>query len=70
MAKEALFISEERVGELIRVIRAGLKAVPAARGQQSVPQPGKVRRETAAILKRWCREEAEYLRTMSKEYRP
>lgn len=71
MAKEALHISEERLGEVIRVIRAGLKAIPTARGQQTVPQPGTVRRETAAILKRWCREESMYLkRVMKKEYRP
>lgn len=71
MAKEALYISEERVGELIRVIRAGLNVVERQRGQQDVPERPKVRRETAAILKRWCAEEARYMRrAMKREYQP
>ncbi len=74
MAKEALYISEERLGETIRVIRAGLAAL-AAEGkitkETGVPEPPNVRSETAAILKRWCKEEEAYTkRSMSKEYRP
>jgi hypothetical protein len=69
MAKEALYISEERLGEVIRVIRAGLKAVEIG-PDTGAPKPPVVRKETAAILKRWCAEEAEYLRTFNKEYRP
>ena len=68
--KEALYISEERVGEMIRVIRAGLKAVRII-SDKDVPAPPYVRRETAKILKRWCDEEEAYLRqTVTKEYRP
>ncbi len=69
MAKEALYISEERLGELIRVIRAGLKAV-AITPDDDCPKPPGVRRETAEILKRWCADEAKYLRGFGKEYRP
>lgn len=74
MAKEALYISEDRLGEVIRVIRAGLKAIKAEgliEGNEPVPSPPYVRRETAAILERWCREEEAYTkRSMGKEYRP
>ena len=70
MAKEALYISEERVGELIRVLRAGLKALPKTADAEGPQAPG-VRRETAAILMRWCKEEAAYLRrAMSEGYQP
>ncbi len=69
MAKEALYISEERLGEVIRVIRAGLKAVDITPETDFPVRPG-VRRETATILKRWCAEEAEYLRGFTKEFRP
>jgi hypothetical protein len=69
MAKEALYISEERLGEVIRVIHAGLKAV-AISPDTDFPEPPGVRRETAAILKRWCAEEEKYLRGFSKEFRP
>jgi len=70
MAKEALYISEERVGETIRVIRAGLKAL-AKMPDTDVPPSRGVRRNTAAILECWCKEEEEYLRdSMHKEYWP
>ncbi len=70
MAKEAIYIQEERVGELIRVLRAGLKALPKTPDGEK-PQANGVRRETAAILTRWCKEEERYLReAMHKEYWP
>jgi len=69
MAKEALYISEERLGEVIRVIRAGLLAVQIT-PNKDFPDPPGVRRETAAILKRWCAEEEKYMRGFSKKFRP
>ncbi len=49
MAKEVLTISEERLGHVIDVIRAGLKVV-------------KVPENVAEGLLAWCRAEEEYLR--------
>lgn len=48
MAKETLSVPEENLAEVIRVIRAGLKAV-------------KVSQDTRDNLIRWCDEEQEYL---------
>ena len=70
MAKEVLSISEERVGELVRIIRAGLQTLPITE-ELYAPEPGKVRRETMMLLEAWCREEERYVRTtMSKPYWP
>ena len=51
MAKEALFIPEENLLEVIRVIRAGLKAV-------------KVNKETKTALLDWCEAEESYLKRL------
>lgn len=49
MAKEVLAVPEEALPEVIRVIRAGLKAIPD------------VSSETREALLQWCEEEEEYL---------
>lgn len=48
MAKEVLYISEEDLPDVIKVIEAGLKAC-------------KIRRNLSAKLKFWCQEEKEYI---------
>ncbi len=52
MGKEVLAVPEAYLGEVIRVIRAGLKATKKNR---------KVGRETREQLEKWCKEEREYL---------
>lgn len=49
MAKEALYIPEEELGDVIRVIRAGLKV-------EDVPE------STRRWLTAWCNEEERYLK--------
>jgi hypothetical protein len=49
MASEALYVPEEYLADVIRVIRAGLKA------ERRLP------REVRQQLKKWCDEEEEYL---------
>ncbi len=48
MASETLSVPEEHLEEVIKVIRAGLKAV-------------RVKREVSQQLKKWCDEEEEYV---------
>lgn len=68
MAKEVLAIPEECLGEVIRVIRAGLKAVTVIK-DQGTPSPTAVRKATVRQLQTWCNEEAAYARrSMGKEY--
>lgn len=52
MAKEILSIPEEKLSEVIKVIREGLKHV-------------KVSDDTHRNLIKWCDEEEEYLRELS-----
>jgi hypothetical protein len=60
MATEVLSVPEEKLGEVIRVIRAGLHA-----------KPPRVSAETAKRLRTWCSEEEEYLReSFSKDFWP
>lgn len=60
MAKEVLAVPEEKLGEVIRVIRAGLKAKPL-----------RISRETIRVLKGWCDEEEDYLKeSFHKRYWP
>lgn len=49
MAKEALYVPEEHLVEVIQVIRNGLKSTKG------------ISRETRAQLKKWCDEEEDYL---------
>jgi hypothetical protein len=64
MSTEILPIPEERLGETIRVIRAGLK-------QLSQKLSTHVSRETEVQLRRWCNEEEKYLRQhFAKEFWP
>jgi hypothetical protein len=70
MASEILPVPEECLGEVIRIIRAGLKAVTIIPDQDK-PKPPFVRQEVIDQLNRWCDDEADYAkRHMSKEYRP
>lgn len=58
MGKEALYIPEEDLHYVIDIIRAGLRV------EKGVPK------HVAEGLLDWCKEEAEYLRGFSKEFRP
>lgn len=49
MASEILSVPEEYLIEVIKVIRAGLKKV-------------RISKETSIQLKKWCKEEEEYLK--------
>jgi hypothetical protein len=53
VAKEILAVSEENLAEVIRVIRAGLKAE-------------KVSKEVRLNLSEWCKDEEEYLKEMGR----
>lgn len=55
MAKEALYVPEERLAEVISVIRAGLEVSPD------------ISEETAHNLSAWCEEEDEYLQRLQKD---
>lgn len=55
MAKEALYVSEERLAEVISVIRAGLEVSPD------------ISEETAHNLSAWCEEEDEYLQRLQED---
>lgn len=51
MAKEALYVPEEYLEEVISVIRNGLKATTTSIS-------------TRVVLTRWCNEEEEYLKRL------
>lgn len=55
MASEILAVPEDRLMDVIRVIRAGLKA------EKNVP------REVRSQLTKWCNEEEEYLNRGSED---
>lgn len=55
MAKEVLAVPEEHLADVIRIIRAGLAVV------------GKVRPEVGKQLRKWCDEEAAYLKRLEEE---
>lgn len=57
MAKEVLVVPEERLGEVIRVIRAGLKAI-SGKGDD-------VTNDTWSNLTKWCNEQEAYLKRLS-----
>lgn len=58
MATEVLYIPEEHLGKVIRILRAGIKA---EKTPKDVTQP----------LLKWCKEEEDYLkREFEKEYWP
>lgn len=54
MATETLYVPESKLIEVIRVIRAGLRAV-------------RVSRDTRRALLDWCREEEDYLKVLESE---
>lgn len=56
MAKEILAIPEERLAEVIKVIRAGLEFVDSG---EYLPQ---ISDETREQLEKWCDSEEEYLK--------
>lgn len=58
MAKEALYVPEESLKYVIRILRAGIK----------IEKPPK---EVEKALLQWCKDEEEYLkRVFEKEYWP
>lgn len=58
MATEALYVPEEHLGKVIRILRAGIKA----------EKPPK---DVAAPLLKWCKDEEEYLKeNFTREYWP
>jgi hypothetical protein len=60
VANEILSVPEEKVGEVIRVIRAGLDT-----------KPSRISKETIHRLHQWCKDEEKYLRrTMTEEFWP
>lgn len=54
MASEILAVPEESLAEVIKIIRAGIKATKVSAG-------------TKRSLLEWCKEEEEYLKEMSQE---
>jgi hypothetical protein len=56
MAKEALYVPEEKLAITIAIIRAGLRTLGR-----------KVDADTRAALKQWCAEEEAYLRRLASE---
>jgi hypothetical protein len=52
MATEVLVVPEDNLREVIRIIRAGLKATSKERG---------ISKETRRQLTKWCNDEAQYL---------
>ena len=56
MAKEILVVPEEKLSEVIAVIRAGLEYVDDGYGDISI-----ISDETREQLEKWCKEELEYL---------
>jgi len=58
MAKEALYIPEERLSEAIAIIRAGLEQVKNNEVSSIVTD------ETIEQLAKWCDEEEKYLESL------
>lgn len=56
MASEILAVPEDRLEEVIAIIRCGLKSYT-----------GRISKDTRKGLKTWCDEEEEYLRRMEEE---
>lgn len=56
MAKEILSIPEEKLNEVIHIIKLGIKAYQNSNHSKS-PKPS----ETIEMLQKWCDEEKEYL---------
>ncbi len=54
MVKEILAVPEERLAEVIKVIRAGLKAI-------------KISKDVKYNLSKWCKDEEEYLERLKRE---
>lgn len=59
MAKEILAIPEEKLGEVIQVIRSGLGNVDGGSYLQEISD------ETREQLIKWCNEEEKYLESIS-----
>lgn len=57
MAKEVLYVPEENLEEVIRVLRAGLEVLKKDKT---------ITRDTRGALVKWCKDEEKYLRRMKK----
>lgn len=55
MASEALYVPEEHLHDVIKVIRVGLAAGGRA---------GRIKKEVREQLNKWCNEEEDYLKRL------